>query len=42
MNAGEGMDKREPSYAVCGNINQNYNKISPHSGQNGHHKKIYK
>ena len=24
------------------NANQNYNKVSPHTGQNGHHQKIYK
>ena len=24
------------------NANQNYNKISPHTGQNGHHQKVYK
>ena len=24
------------------NANQNYNEISSHTGQNGHHKKIYK
>ena len=24
------------------NANQNYNDISPHTGQNGHHQKIYK
>ena len=22
-----------------GNVNQNYNEVSPHTGQNGHHKK---
>ena len=25
-----------------GNANQNYNEISPHTGQNGHHQKVYK
>ena len=24
------------------NANQNYNKVSPHTGQNGHHPKVYK
>ena len=24
------------------NANQNYNEISPHTGQNGHHQKVYK
>ena len=24
------------------NANQNYNEVSPHTGQNGHHQKIYK
>ena len=24
------------------NANQNYNEVSPHTGQNGQHKKIYK
>ena len=24
------------------NTNQNYNEISPHTGQNSHHQKIYK
>ena len=24
------------------NVNQNYNEVSPHTGQNGHHKKVYK
>ena len=24
------------------NANQNYNEVLPHTGQNGHHKKIYK
>ena len=24
------------------NSNQNYNEVSPHTGQNGHHKKVYK
>ena len=24
------------------NANQNYNEVSPHTGQNGHHLKIYK
>ena len=24
------------------NANQNYNKVSPHTGQNVHHQKIYK
>ena len=24
------------------NANQNYNEISPHTGQNGHHQKMYK
>ena len=23
-----------------GNANQNYNEVSPHTGQNGHHQKI--
>ena len=23
------------------NTNQNYNEVSPHSGQNGHHQKVY-
>ena len=23
-------------------INQNYNEVSPHNGQNGHHQKIHK
>ena len=22
--------------------NQNYNEVSPHTGQNGHHQKVYK
>ena len=25
-----------------GNANQNYNEVSPHTGQNGHHKTLYK
>ena len=25
-----------------GNSHQNHNEISPHTGQNGHHQKIYK
>ena len=25
-----------------GNANQNYNEVPPHTGQNGHHQKIYK
>ena len=24
------------------NTNQNYNEISPHTGQKGHHQKVYK
>ena len=24
------------------NANQNYNDISPHTGQNGHHQNVYK
>ena len=24
------------------NAHQNYNEVSPHNGQNGHHQKIYK
>ena len=24
------------------NANQNYNEVSPHTGQNGHHQKLYK
>ena len=24
------------------NANQNYNEVSPHAGQNGHHQKVYK
>ena len=24
------------------NANQNYNEVSPHSGQNGYHQKVYK
>ena len=24
------------------NANQNYNEVSPHTGQNGHHQKVYK
>ena len=24
------------------NVNQNYNEVSPHTSQNGHHQKIYK
>ena len=24
------------------NANQNYNEISPHTSQNGHHQKVYK
>ena len=24
------------------NANQNYNEVSPHTDQNGHHQKIYK
>ena len=24
------------------NANQNYNEVSPHTSQNGHHKKVYK
>ena len=24
------------------NANQNYNEVSPHSSQNGHHQKVYK
>ena len=29
-----------PNY--YGNVNQNYNKVPPHIGQNGHHQKVYK
>ena len=25
-----------------GTANQNYNEVSPHTGQNGHHQKVYK
>ena len=24
------------------NANQNYNEVSPHTGHNGHHQKVYK
>ena len=24
------------------NANQNYNEVSPHTGQNGHHQKVFK
>ena len=24
------------------NANQNYNEVSPHTSQNGHHQKVYK
>ena len=24
------------------NVNQNYNEVSPHMNQNGHHQKMYK
>ena len=24
------------------NANQNYSEVSPHTGQNGHHQKVYK
>ena len=26
----------------CRSANQNYNEVSPHSGQNAHHQKVYK
>ena len=25
-----------------GNTSQNYNEVSPHTSQNGHHQKVYK
>ena len=30
------------SLIIKRNANQNYNEVSPHTGQNGHHQKIYK
>ena len=30
------------SVSLCFCKNKNYNEVSPHTGQNGHHKKIYK
>ena len=34
--------KRCSTSLIITNANQNYNELSPHSSQNGHHQKIYK
>ena len=34
--------KRCATSLIIRNANQNYNEISPHTGQNGHHQKVYK
>ena len=34
--------KRCSTSLIIKNTNQNYNEVSPHMGQNGHHQKIYK
>ena len=36
------MKRCSTSLIMRENANQNYNEVSPHSGQNGHHQKIYK
>ena len=30
------------TYNTFSNANQNYNEVSPHTGQNDHHQKVYK
>ena len=34
--------KRCSTSLIITNANQNYNELSPHTSQNGHHQKIYK
>ena len=34
--------KRCSTSLIMRNANQNYNEILPHTGQNGHHQKVYK
>ena len=42
INAGEGVEKREPSYTVGGNANQNHYEVPFHASQNGCDPKVYK
>ena len=37
----EGIPKHD-HLLLLRNANQNYNEVSPHTSQNGHHQKIYK
>ena len=40
-----GQEAYEKMLNICNyqiNANKNYNEVSPHIGQNGHHQKIYK
>ena len=41
----DGQEAHEKIFNISSyqrNANQNYNEISPHTGQNGHHQKVYK
>ena len=41
----DGQEKHEKVLNITNyqrNANKNYNELSPHTGQNGHHQKIYK
>ena len=41
----DGQEACEKMFNVANyqrNANQNYNEILPHTGQNGHHQKVYK
>ena len=40
--ANKHMKRSSTSLIIRGNTNQNYNEILPHTGQNGHHQKVYK
>ena len=40
--ANKHMKECSTSFIIKRNANQNYNEVSPHTSQNGHHQKIYK
>jgi len=45
LQSGNGQKAHEKMLTITnyqGNANQNYNELSPQTGQNGHHQKVYK
>ena len=45
LQSGNGQKVHEKMLTITnyqGNANQNYNELSPQTGQNGHHQKVYK